>query len=184
MSALLLSTQTPPASGFPGCAPNRNRKMQYGKSKTKFQPFVSKPLSADASSASSGGNKESIRSANNFNEPSVGTEDGITRVKVYESASSNEKNPIQVLAELNRLRIESNPPPPPPPAPAQAADISSTKKTTPPSPPPSSQQKEQQQEPAKKSWQKPKSNGSNGLANIYWRAVDVDDLRTHPFFDR
>ena len=176
MSALLLSTQTPPASGFPGCAPNRNRKMQYGKSKTKFQPFVSKPLSADASSASSGGNKESIRSANNFNEPSVGTEDGITRVKVYESASSNEKNPIQVLAELNRLRIESNPPPP---GSAQSADISSTKKATPPPPPPS-----QQQEPAKKSWQKPKSNGSNGLANIYWRAVDVDDLRTHPFFDR
>ena len=181
MSALLLSTQTPPASGFPGCAPNRNRKMQYGKSKTKFQPFVSKPLSADASSASSGGNKESIRSANNFNEPSVGTEDGITRVKVYESASSNEKNPVQVLAELNRLRIESNPSPP---VSAQSADISSTKKTTPPNPPPSSQQKEQQQEPAKKSWQKAKPNGSNGLANIYWRAVDVDDLRTHPFFDR
>lgn len=33
-----------------------------------------------------------------------------------------------------------------------------------------------------KQWSKPAFK-TTGLANIYWRAVDVEDLRTHPYFN-
>ena len=172
MSAMIISTQSPSVTGIVN-PPNRNRRMQYGRSRAARQPFMCKPVSLEATDV--GPVPAVIGKTENVC-------DGIKRVKVFESASDFEKNPIEILAEMNRLRVESS----------KAQDLSvksstniadnSNTRTQNRLP----QQKEQQQvqEPAKKSWQKPPAKSSTGLANIYWRAVDVEDLRAHPYFDR
>ena len=172
MSAMILSTQAPPVNSGPN-PQNRNRRMQYGKSKVVLQPFMCKPASLETADIGPvPAAKSVIRSV----------DDGIKRVRVFESGSDKTRNPIEVLAELNRLRIGSS-------TAASSATQNSTKisddsnnKAQNPVKPPT--QEQQQQEPPKKAWQRPATKSSSGLANIYWRAVDVEDLRAHPYFDR
>ena len=172
MSAMIISTQSPSVTGIVN-PPNRNRRMQYGKSRAAAQPFMCKPKSLEATD---------VGPVPAFKSMTENVGDGIKRVKVFESASDIEKNPIEILAEMNRLRVESGKVQDPLVKSSTKIADSSNIKTQNSLP----QQKEQQQvqEPAKKSWQKPAAKSSSGLANIYWRAVDVEDLRAHPYFDR
>ena len=200
----------------------RNRKMLYGKSKASFQPFLSKfddpnslpnPKSATPMNEFSGSETRRIPSA-----------DGIIRTKVFDSSNSKSPNPVQILAEINKKRMETGVTEPlnpiqvlqeinksrrenvaekiPSPYPSlssfenERASMSEPpsmqfnemslqqqqqQRQKPPKQPPQ-QQKQQTTALTNRSWQKPKT--SSGLANIYWRAVDVDDLRDHPYFNR
>lgn len=166
--------------------PPRSRKMLYGKSKVAFQPFVIK--SDDLVSKSAGNRRQ--RSRNTAvpaspiqNDVARAAEDENTSTKVHESSGLN---PIEALEELNRLRegnlvIETPTP--------SASKISSDMERIALADTPISSNSNPQ--PAQRTGSQNRDNRDNrskkpttGLANIYWRAVDVEDLRLHPYFKR
>ena len=196
--------------------------MLYGKSKVSFQPFLSK--FDDPNSLPNPPNPKAAAPMKEFSGSEIRqipSADGIIRTKVYESTNSKSSNPVQILAEMNKRRIEAGDTEPMNPIQVLQEINKNRRENTAekiPSPYPSlssfenervgtseppnikfndlslQQQQQQQQQsqvqppqqrkPAltNRSWQKPKT--SSGLANIYWRAVDVDDLRDHPYFNR
>lgn len=151
----------------------RSRKMPYGKSRLTFQPFLCKAEKIDASSA--GATERSDPSAR-ASKADVTPADSLSSA---EDIIKTDMNPIQILEEMNKQRNLRAPTAKASPAFASVQDEKFAQKVSPePSPMLPAQQQQQQQ----RSWQKAKT--STGSANIYWRSVDVDDLRTHPYFSR
>ena len=218
-TALLLIMQTPQVESLAE-PKRRNRKMLYGKSKASFQPFLSK-----FDDPNSLPNPKAVPPMNEFSGSEtrrVPSADGIIRTKVFDSTNSRSSNPVQILAEINKKRMETGDTEPlnpiqvlqeinrnrrenvaekipssypslssfenerastsePPSLRFNELSLQQQQRQQPPVQPP--QQQRQQTAPlTNRSWQKPKT--SSGLANIYWRAVDVDDLRDHPYFNR
>ena len=180
-----LAMQSQETDGF--SQPPRSRKLLYGKSKVAFQPFVIK--SDDLVNRSTGRRTERSRStaalANTLdNDVALTAENENAGAVVHESSGLN---PIQALEELNKQRegnlvvgtsnqFESK----------ISSDIDKIALSDTPitsiSKPQSLQQ--QQQRTGSQNRDNRSRNSSKGLANIYWRAVDVEDLRLHPYFKR
>lgn len=191
ISALLFTMQTPQVDGFK--TSDRNRKMTYGKSKAAFQPFICKP--GNPGDSDRGNSRKNVQTTAGEIASTSPADDGINRLKVFDITKSD-LNPIQVLEKLNRDRKVNLAPKPVSLHPTlsefesmglaetSTSAVSSSQQQNPEQQqqPQQQQQQQQQSAPTQKSWQRPKS--SSGLANIYWRSVDVDDLRTHPYFNR
>ena len=172
--------------------PPRSRKMLYGKSKIAFQPFVIKP--DDPVDRSTGRRRERSRGTAAFantlqNDVAHAAEDESTSSKMHESSGLN---PIQALEKLNKQREEKSI--------SESPNLSASKISseigrialadTPitsiskPQLPQQQQQQQQQQRSGSQNRDSRSKKPSTGLANIYWKAVDVEDLRLHPYFKR
>jgi hypothetical protein len=183
-----IAMQSPETDGF--SQPPRSRKMLYGKSKVAFQPFVIK--SDDLVSKSAGNRRQ--RSRNTAvpaspiqNDVARAAEDENTSTRVHESSGLN---PIEALEALNRQRegnmvIETPT--------TSASKISSdmerialadTPITSNSNPQPAQPQLQRTGSQNRDNRDNRSKKPSTGLANIYWRAVDVEDLRLHPYFKR
>lgn len=171
--------------------PPRSRKMLYGKSKIAFQPFAIKP--DDQVDRSGGRRRERSRGtaalANTLqNDVADAAEDESTSAKMHESSGLN---PIQALEKLNKQREKKSINEP---SNLSTSKISSeigrialadTPITSISKPQlPQQQQQQQQQRTGSQSRDSRSKKPSTGLANIYWKAVDVEDLRLHPYFKR
>ena len=183
-----IAMQSPEVDGF--SQPPRNRKMLYGKSKVAFQPFV---IKSDDLVGKSAGNRRQ-RSSNTAvlvspmqNDVAQAAEDENTTTKVQESSGLN---PIEALEELNKQRVKNtvidttN---------QTASKISSdmerialadTPISSNSNPQPAQQQLQRTGSQNRDNRDNRSKKSSTGLANIYWRAVDVEDLRLHPYFKR
>jgi hypothetical protein len=152
----------------------RSKKMPYGKSRLTFQPFLCKSENSNASPAggTTGSNPSRLITKND-----VTPTDSLNSVEDRIKTDRDSMNPIQILEEMNRKRNLRD----------STANNSlilrsdEVKKFAQKETPKQSLMLPAQQE-QQRSWQKAKT--STGSANIYWRSVDVDDLRTHPFFCR
>lgn len=155
--------------------------MPYGKSRLTFQPFLCKSENPNASLAGdatesnpalTGAKIEVVSSA------SLNSVDGsINKIKT----DRDSKNPIQILEEMNIQRNLRVPTKNDVPA-FISSDVKKLEQKETPDDGAKTQQPSASLPQQQRSWQKAKP--SSGTANIYWRSVDVDDLRTHPFFYR
>ena len=173
--------------------PPRSRKMLYGKSKIAFQPFVIKP--DDQVDRSGGRRRERSRGtaalANTLqNDVAQAAEDESTSAKMHESSGLN---PIQALEKLNKQREEKSINEPSNLSSSKIfseigrialADTPITSISKPQLPQQQQQQQQQQQRTGSQNRDSRGKKPSTGLANIYWKAVDVEDLRLHPYFKR
>jgi hypothetical protein len=152
----------------------RSKKMPYGKSRLTFQPFLCKSENSDASpvGGTTGPNPSHLVTKND-----VTPTDSLNSVEDEIKTDRDSMNPIQILEEMNRQRNLHASTTKNFPIELSSEGKKLAKKETPEQSRMSPAQHEQQ-----RSWQKAKT--STGSANIYWRSVDVDDLRTHPFFCR
>jgi hypothetical protein len=152
----------------------RSKKMPYGKSRLTFQPFLCKSENSDASpvGGTTGPNPSHLVTKND-----VTPTDSLNSVEDGIKTDRDSMNPIQILEEMNRQRNLHASTTKNFPIELSSEGKKLAKKETPEQSRMSPAQHEQQ-----RSWQKAKT--STGSANIYWRSVDVDDLRTHPFFCR
>lgn len=168
---LMISTQNQ-ADGI-SRPTQRSKKMLYGKSRLTFQPFLCKSENADASL----GGRTETNPSSPITKIDVTSTDSLNSVEDRIKTVRDFMNPIQILEAMNMQRNLQ----PSTSTDSKILKISEDKKPVSSVTPERSLMVPAQQQ-QQRSWQKAKT--STGSANIYWRSVDVDDLRSHPFFSR
>jgi hypothetical protein len=163
MSALLLATT--PVDAVSKISLHRSRRnTQYRRSKGGHQPFLCQPIASDSFGA------------------------GEVQISIPET----KKNPIELLQDLNsqkegeRIKAGGKPNA----GRSNRSNVSKNDAVTSTTQQQEEEQRKQLQQQQSldrdkykdKQWSKPTPK-TNSLANIYWRAVDVEDLRTHPYFN-
>mmetsp|Transcript_6318 Transcript_6318/g.6483 ORF Transcript_6318/g.6483 Transcript_6318/m.6483 type:complete len:252 (+) Transcript_6318:205-960(+) len=159
MSALLLAT-TPVDAVSKISLHKSRRNTQYRRSKGGHQPFLCQPIASD----------------------SIGA--GEVQISTPEA-----KNPIELLQGLNIQKEEERIKTGGKPTVGRSNRSNKTDTVTSTTQQQEEEQRRQLQQQQSldrdkykdKQWSKPTPK-TTGLANIYWRAVDVEDLRTHPYF--